>query len=148
MLIDPPMGSVTGLGHLDIFLGSREWKVNEAIQGHRTASPSPCSAPADPVETLYPQHLPGQCDEGVTWRRGLRPLLSSLFAHRYEVEINQRTAAENDFVVLKKVRETLILLNPHPNQPCSGLQPWLSGEGLVPEWGWSHILASSKVEWT
>ena len=25
---------------------------------------------------------------------------------RYEVEINRRTAAENEFVVLKKVRET------------------------------------------
>lgn len=26
------------------------------------------------------------------------------FSHRYEVEINRRTAAENEFVVLKKVR--------------------------------------------
>lgn len=30
--------------------------------------------------------------------------LLSLAAHRYEVEINRRTAAENEFVVLKKVR--------------------------------------------
>lgn len=29
----------------------------------------------------------------------------SLGPHRYEDEINKRTAAENDFVTLKKVRE-------------------------------------------
>lgn len=29
---------------------------------------------------------------------------SAVFSDRYEVEINKRTAAENEFVVLKKVR--------------------------------------------
>ena len=43
MLIDPLIGLVAGLEHLDVFLGSRGWKVHEATQGHRTAASSPCS---------------------------------------------------------------------------------------------------------
>lgn len=54
---------------------------------------------------LYPEHLLNQREDKATWLLGLRPLLSSFLAHRYEVEINRRTAAENEFVVLKKVRE-------------------------------------------
>lgn len=36
---------------------------------------------------------------GHNWPNG-----KAVFSHRYEVEINRRTAAENEFVVLKKVR--------------------------------------------
>lgn len=36
---------------------------------------------------------------GLNWPSG-----KAVFSHRYEVEINRRTAAENEFVVLKKVR--------------------------------------------
>lgn len=36
---------------------------------------------------------------GLNWPNG-----KATFSHRYEVEINRRTAAENEFVVLKKVR--------------------------------------------
>lgn len=55
--------------------------------------------------TLYPEYLLDQREDKATWLLGLRFLLFSFLAHRYEVEINRRTAAENEFVVLKKVRE-------------------------------------------
>lgn len=55
-------------------------------------SPSPCSAPAARVVGTGPPGAPHPT-----------PLLSSC---RYEDEINKRTAAENEFVVLKKVSRT------------------------------------------
>lgn len=100
--------------------------------------------------TLYSEHVPNQWEEEVTWPQGLRPLLSALLAHRYEVEINRHTAAENELVVLKKVRERTAyglssFLYPDTNQLCSGLQPTPPGRWLVPEWGWSQMLERQDI---
>jgi hypothetical protein len=39
--------------------------------------------------------------------RAVLQLVGAFIPHRYEEEINKRTSSENDFVVLKKVREVL-----------------------------------------
>lgn len=43
-------------------------------------------------------------------------------SHRYEEEINKRTAAENDFVVLKKVKDPFPHLLPQSPARQSGLK--------------------------
>lgn len=56
-----------------------------------------------------------------------------LFSHRYEEEVNKRTAVENDFVLLKKVKDP-------PPPPAQGL---LKQSGLKVEG--KHEFSSAKL---
>lgn len=106
--------------------------------------------------TLYPEHLLNQREDKATWLFGLRFLLSSFLAHRYEVEINRRTAAENEFVVLKKVRERRasfsLLLFPSLSfsllltSSAQDFNPGLLGRGWCLNGDGVIVLVSSKLK--
>lgn len=55
------------------------------------------------LETPYPAQI---TSHSYLYLPRYDPARLPLYPHRYEEEINRRTAAENEFVVLKKVGET------------------------------------------
>lgn len=58
-----------------------------------------------------------------------RPSANAVSSNRYEVEINRRTAAENEFVVLKKVRVGVVGVGRGVSSICHSD----GGQGRVPQ---------------
>ncbi|KFO31448.1 Keratin, type II cytoskeletal 75 [Fukomys damarensis] len=109
-------------------------------QGSRTVKQN-----LEPLFDTYINDLRRQLD-GITTERGrqeaeLRNMQEVVedFKVRYEDEINKRTAAENEFVTLKKVTQVSSLSPPPPRPPgLNFLNPRL--EGILPSFYWDDCL--------